>query len=93
MSRSLPSTCRRWLAAFERGRTMNEPQSEKLVLKPAEAARALGISPRLLWQLTADGVIPCMRVGTGKRKRLIYPIALLNNWLEENTTARNGGAQ
>lgn len=37
---------------------MNESTSP-LALRPREAAKALGISPRLLWQLTKDGRIPC----------------------------------
>jgi hypothetical protein len=36
---------------------MNEPTSP-LALRPREAAKALGISPRLLWQLTKDGASP-----------------------------------
>lgn len=40
-----------------------------------EAAKALGISPRLLWQLTKDGHIPCVRVGSGKRRTVLYPLA------------------
>ena len=44
-----------------------------LALRPREAAKALGISPRLLWQLTKDGHIPCVRVGSGKRKTRAVP--------------------
>jgi excisionase family DNA binding protein len=42
--------------------------SPTLALRPRDAAKALAISPRHLWQLTKDGHIPCVRVGTGKRK-------------------------
>lgn len=52
-----------------------------LALRPREAAKALGISPRLLWQLTHDGDIPCVRVGTGKRRTILYPTADLQAWL------------
>ncbi len=52
-----------------------------LALRPREAAKALGISPRLLWQLTKDGHIPCVRVGGGKRKTVLYPLADLQAWL------------
>ena len=48
--------------------------SSPLALRPREAAKALGISPRLLWQLTKDGQIPCVRVGSGKRKSVLYPV-------------------
>jgi excisionase family DNA binding protein len=40
---------------------------EQLLLRPSEAARLLAISERTLWQLTADGVIPCVRLGRCKR--------------------------
>lgn len=52
-----------------------------LALRPREAAKALGISPRLLWQLTHDGVVPCVRVGNGKRRSVLYPVADLQAWL------------
>ena len=36
--------------------------SEKLLLKPADAAGQLAISPRTLWQLTKNGELPCVRI-------------------------------
>src|SRR5262249_44161405 len=48
--------------------------SAPLALRRREAAKALGISPRLLWQLTKDGQIPCVRVGSGTRKSVLYPV-------------------
>jgi excisionase family DNA binding protein len=62
------------------------PTTSPLALRPAQAAKALGISPRLLWQLTHDGVIPAVRVGSGKRKSVIYPVADLQSWLTESAT-------
>lgn len=56
-----------------------------LALRPREAAKALGISPRLLWQLTKDGQIPCVRVGSGKRKTVLYSVVNLQNWLMQQT--------
>jgi excisionase family DNA binding protein len=50
-------------------------------LRTNEAAKALGISERLLWQLTKDGVIPCVRLGQGKRQTLLYPIDGIQRWL------------
>jgi len=58
-------------------------QAPPLALRPREAAKRLRISERLLWQLTHDGHIPCVRVGTGKRKSVLYPVALLEEWLRE----------
>lgn len=55
--------------------------SAPLALRPREAAKALGISPRLLWQLTKDGRIPCVRIGGTKRKTVLYPLVDLQAWL------------
>lgn len=65
-----------------------------LAYRPLEAAKALNISPRHLWQLTKDGIIPCVRIGTGKRKTVLYPVADLQAWLTQQTQAQlvKGGA-
>lgn len=63
--------------------------SSPLALRPREAAKALGISTRLLWQLTKDGHVPCVRVGNGKRKTILYPLADLQAWLSQQ--AAKGG--
>jgi len=36
---------------------------EPLLLSPRQAARALSISERTLWQRTKDGVIPAVKLG------------------------------
>jgi len=51
----------------------------RLALRPKEAARALGISDRLLWTKTNMGEIPHVRIG----KRVLYPVAELQLWLAE----------
>ena len=61
-----------------------------LALRPREAAKALGISPRLLWQLTKDGHVPCVRVGDGKRKAVLYPIVDLQAWLSQEAAVKGG---
>ncbi len=61
-----------------------------LAFRPREAAKAIGISPRLLWQLTHDGHIPCVRVGTGKRRTVLYPTAELQAWLSRQAAAEGG---
>jgi len=53
----------------------------RLSLRPAEAARALGISPRTLWALTARGEVPHVRTGAV----ILYPLPALRRWLEERT--------
>jgi excisionase family DNA binding protein len=67
--------------------------SSPLALRPREAAKALGISPRLLWQLTKDGHIPCVRVGSGTRKTVLYPVADLQAWLTRQAAQAKGGEQ
>jgi excisionase family DNA binding protein len=67
--------------------------SSLLALRPREAAKALGISARHLWQLTKDGLIPCVRVGSGKRKTVLYPVAQLQAWLSRESNTAKGGEQ
>jgi hypothetical protein len=65
---------------------------EPLALRPREAAKALGISARTLWGLTAPrGPIPCLRIGHGKRRTVLYPVADLQAWLSRQAEAENGG--
>lgn len=49
----------------------------RLALRPREAARALGISSRLLWALTNTGAIPHIRLG----RAVLYPVRELTAWL------------
>lgn len=64
---------------------------DPLAYRPREAAAVLGISQRLLWQLTHDGVIPCVRVGGGKRQTVLYPKATLEAWLTREAESAKGG--
>lgn len=66
---------------------------ELLALRPREAAYALGISQRHLWQLTKDGQIPSVRVGNGRRKTVLYPMAQLQAWLAQQVDGQEGGAR
>lgn len=55
-----------------------KPAPPSLALRPKDAAKALGIGERLLWDLTAPrGPIPCVRLGNA----VTYPIHLLEKWL------------
>ena len=64
---------------------------ESLALRPRDAAKALGISPRTLWGLTAPrGPIPCLRIGHGKRQTVLYPVAELQAWLGGKPKPRKG---
>lgn len=52
---------------------------QPLALRPREAATALGISERLLWTWTNQGLIPHLRIG----KAIVYPVDSLRTWLLE----------
>jgi len=70
---------------------MNEPISAPLALGPREAAKALGISVRTLWGLTVPrGPIPAIRLGHGRRRIVLYPLAELQAWLARQTQAAKG---
>ena len=45
----------------------------KLVLSIAEAAEALGVSDDLIYELTARGELPCLRLG---RRKVIPTVAI-----------------
>ncbi len=64
-----------------------QPAAATLSHRPREAAKVLGISPRFLWQLTHDGVIPHVKVGEGKRKCVLYPVAALEDWLRQQSAS------
>jgi excisionase family DNA binding protein len=51
--------------------------SPNLSLRPREAAKALGVSERLLWQWTHHGDIPHVRIG----RTILYPVDSLRDWL------------
>jgi excisionase family DNA binding protein len=68
---------------------MSSPSTDAaLALRPREAAKALGVSERWLWQATKDGIIPCVRM----RRAVMYPVSELTAWLTTQATA-NGGAE
>ena len=72
--------------------TMATQTVESLALRPAQAAKALGISARTLWGLTSPrGPIPCLRIGNGKRKSILYPVAELQAWLSRQADTGKGG--
>ncbi len=53
----------------------------RLALRPKEAALALGIGERKLWELTADQTsgIPHLHLG----RAVVYPVTELTRWLAE----------
>jgi hypothetical protein len=58
----------------------------RIGLRPRDAAIALGIGQRKLWELTNCGVLPCVRLG----RTVIYPVAMLEEYLRKNATGGKG---
>lgn len=63
--------------------TTNTITAPPVTLDMPAAAQSLGISERKLWALTKAGKVPHVRIG----RRLLYPVHLLQRWLEEMATA------
>jgi len=64
-----------------------------LALRLPQAARLLNVSPRTLWGWAKKGRVPVCRVGTGRRRVLLFPTAELQAWLARQTQAAKGGEQ
>jgi hypothetical protein len=69
----------------------SNPAPHSLALRPRAAAQALNISERLLWQLTNAGMVPCVKLGCGKRKTVLYPVPVLEAWLAQQAAASQEG--
>ena len=67
--------------------TRNEPQTPCLAMRPREAAKALGISDRLLWKWTDRGLVPHIRLG----KAILYPVDSLRDWLQKQAKSAGTG--
>jgi excisionase family DNA binding protein len=65
----------------------NTPTRPALLLTPEQAAEALAISPRKLWDMKASGSIKYVRCGRCIR----YHIDDLRVWIEENKEVRSDG--
>jgi excisionase family DNA binding protein len=73
--------------------TTTPPTLFPLALRPREAARMLGVSPRTLWEWTRAGIVQCVRVGTGKRKTVLYDVRTLQAWLTRQSAQAKGDDQ
>ena len=56
-------------------------ETPALALRPRAAAKLLNVCPRTLWGWTNAGLIPCARIGAGKRQTCLYPLDALKTWL------------
>lgn len=63
-----------------------KPETPCLAMRPREAAKALGISERLLWEWTDRGIVPCVRMG----KAMLYPVDSLRDWLKKQAQQGTG---
>lgn len=63
-----------------------EPEIPCLAMRPREAAKALGVSERLLWEWTDRGVVPHVRLG----KAILYPVDSLRDWLNKRAQVSVG---
>jgi excisionase family DNA binding protein len=59
----------------------------RLLLTQREAAQALAVSERTLWQLTHDGAIPAVRIGRAVR----YRLEDLRAWVAQQVEAKQSG--
>lgn len=60
--------------------------NDRLLLRPAEAAIALGISRARVYELVAQRVIPSIRIGSAIR----VPAIQLQAWVERQTREAEG---
>ena len=57
----------------------SDPTSQKLLLSVPEAAKALGISERTLFTLTASRELRCIRIG----RRVLYSVEELQRFIQQ----------
>ena len=60
---------------------------DRLLLRPAEAAEAIGIGRSKIYQLLASGELPSIRVGSSVR----VPVDALRAWIERQIAERAEG--
>lgn len=65
-------------------RNTQTPPAIVLLLNPPEAARALKLSERTLSHFTANGTIPCVRIGRSVR----YSPDALRSWIAQQMEGR-----
>lgn len=61
-----------------------------LLVTADEAAQLLSVSPRTLWSLTHEGVVPCVRLGRSVRYSLETLRAVIGQLEERNASAARG---
>jgi len=61
-----------------------DPPTPCLAMRLREAAAALGVSERTLWDWTQRGDVPHVR----RNKTILYPVDALRRWLDEQAKAK-----
>lgn len=67
-----------------------DAKQPSLLVTTEEAARLLSISPRTLWSLTRDGIVPCVRLGRSVRYSLDTLHVVIAGLEREKTSDRVG---
>lgn len=62
---------------------------EKLLLKPKEAAEAVGVGRTLFYRLVKAGLIPSCRVG----KSIRIPVAALRAWADARVSVQSAAGE
>ena len=63
--------------------TLTDTVPRRLAIRVSEAARLLGLSRAMVYQVVASGELPHVRVGRAE----ILPVKALEEWLESRTEA------
>jgi excisionase family DNA binding protein len=60
---------------------------DKLLLRPVEAAEAIGIGRSKVYELLASGELPSIRIGSSIR----VPVEQLREWIQRKATGEHRG--
>jgi predicted DNA-binding transcriptional regulator AlpA len=66
-----------------------EPETPCLAMRPRTAAKALGISERLLWDWIRRGLVPHARIGGV----VVCPTDSLRDWLQRQAEAERDNSE
>jgi len=61
----------------------------RLLVSPREAAKALAVCEKTLWNLTKRGEIPCLRIGRSVR----YSLPALEAWVKDHSEKNCANSQ
>ena len=66
----------------------NKPAVDRLLLRPIEAAEAIGVGRSKIYELLASGTLPSVRIGASVR----VPVDALRAWVERRLNENPSGA-